>query len=170
MKLYRIYYVLDEDKSPLPEPLLYAITDDKEKVKLFKEQRSSKYYTIKVSDLPKKDALTVMDKCKGQLLTITKFFSTLLNIDVVCTRREEADIVLHSQDIITKEVKKYMINPAIFKSSILSNLIDIDYVEFYKYFHPYITMDDMSDTLDGLSRIDELNLFIFKYGWSLKKK
>ena len=34
MKLYRIYYVLDEDKSPLPEPLLYAITDDKEKVKL----------------------------------------------------------------------------------------------------------------------------------------
>ena len=86
------------------------------------------------------------------------------------TRREEDEIVLHSKDIITKEVKKYMINPAIFKSSILSNLIDIDYVEFYKYFHPYITMDDMSDTLDGLSRIDELNLFIFKYGWSLKKK
>lgn len=170
MKLYRIYYVLDEDEVPLPEPLLYGLTNKKSIIKLFEKQRSSKFYTIKVSEMSDKEAFVIMDNCKSQLLTTTKFHSKYSNIDIVCTRQEEADIVLHSQDIVMKEIRKHMMNPNLFKKSLLSDMKELDYLYFYKFFNPLFRYKESMIINNDLMDIDELDLFIFKYGWSLKKK
>lgn len=171
MKIYRIYVVYDEDGDGLEEPLIYGFTNDEKLINLFKKQRDMNKFHIRVNNIDKKENLTMLDTYKGYNLTYAGFKHTSDITYVVCTRREEESIVLNGEQMLLDEIEKWLLNPEIFTNKALRKISDISYLVFYKYIvEPVSCMYSgvNTDKLDmAIYDVDELNLFIKKYGWSL---
>ena len=173
-KLYRVYVIRDEDDNNLKEPLLYGVTNNKDIIDKFKKQRDMSKFHIRVTTEDKKLTLNVVDRFKGYMLVNAGFKHKSNFVNIVCTAREEEEIALAGDQILLDEIKKHLINPEVLQDKYIEYLYAIGYLEFYKYI-----IEPLSPMYEGINNeylnygiydIDELNMFISKYGWSLKQK
>lgn len=179
MKVYQFFKVASLD-GPLPEPILYAFTNDKELSNAFTNTRNMKLFAKQVIDIPKKEYKEFADKHSGYILGSCGFTTrSALSFDreqivrFVATRSEEQFVYTSSDKIITELSKHTKECGEIFNNDLLKALNILNYFDILTfsmkneyYFYPAAT--EFNDVQDLNLKYDMLELFVYFFGDTIK--
>lgn len=179
MKVYQFFQIATLN-GPLPEPILYAFTNDKELSIAFINTRNMKLFAKQVIDIPKKEYKEFADKHRGYILGSCGFTtrSTLLSdreqiVRFVATRSEEQFVYTSSDKIITELSKHTKECSEIFNDDLLKALNILNYFDILTfsmkneyYFYPAST--EFNDVQDLNLKYDMLELFVYFFGDTIK--
>ena len=179
MKVYQFFKVASLN-GPLPEPMLYAFTNDKELSTAFTNTRNMKLFAKQVIDIPKKEYKEFADKHSGYILGSCGFTTrSTLSFDreqiarFVATRSEEQFVYTSSDKIITELSKHTKECSEIFNDDLLKALNILNYFDILTfsmkneyYFYPAAT--EFNDVQDLNLKYDMLELFVYFFGDTIK--
>ena len=171
-------------------PSIYAISNDKELIKEFKNSRNMNKFIIRNIKISKEEFNSIKKKHLNYFLKKSFFKTYNMNsslpkvVHIITTYKEELDVFQKSDVIITSYLpdfpdEMYTFNDNI--TEILKKLVYYNMLSFYAvekkwqyenmiYFENDIGEGDYEYTGDDFFEIDELNLFIKLYGDTLKMK
>lgn len=172
--------------------VIYGITDDKEKAKMFESVRDMKVFEKRVEHMCRSDYIEFSNKhrdCvleKTTLLTHTGYpkstkiedlSSTFLDYSIVITFLEKMSIEEVTGDIYKILGEYYnveLLSPKYFTDEFKKALTKLAYDSVYYYQSldtkgvvDDIDVDTIDKSLNQLSSVDELQVFIFMYGHTL---
>lgn len=183
MKLWKFYKVPDEDEVNKEYPL-YAVTNEKDIAKEFKETRNMEKFIVQVSKDEPKNAIADFINSNYEMLLKRRDFTTgviakngkfdLRTAKIVCTDYEYVSICENPEiliDIAREEFWYNILPPYIFKKKVLEALRVLEYHLWYKlYTVEFNQLIDPSD--DDYSapdaQVDELACFIRFFGDTFK--
>lgn len=179
----KVYFIYKRDK--VNAPILYAITDKKELKNSFIEERKKSLFVIKSREISKDEFRDLMREHSSYLLGRRGFvtkpsseYSGLQKTDVVyitASQFEEMEVFTKTDSIVL-DISRYTDEiAACFNRKVMKALYTLKYYDIvsyrnnmlntYNYFtEPLINVDD--DNCDY--RIDELGVFIYLFGHTMK--
>lgn len=164
--MYAIYWNFG-DSSEL-SPIFYGFTDNKEYLKLFKEQRDMNYYVIiKLIDDDKKSFIKLGKTYPGRqlclrTLTTKDSENNIKQVDIVMTDKEDTDLFIIENKLMTEMIEEPL--SKLFNSTMM-------------WTQKYIFNDELNDAIRILwskelnpkeVHIDQLALFISLHNSHMK--
>ena len=177
-----VYFIYKNDK--INSPSLYAITDKKELKKSFMEERKKSLFIVKERELNKDEFKDIMKNNSNYLLErrgfITKPSSSNSLLEKRCevylttTSYEEMDVYIKSDSVVL-EIAKYTDEVStVFNDKLTKALYKLKYFDVMSYknsvfnvYNPYVEPLSYKDGTE-IFRIDELGMFIYLYGNTMK--
>lgn len=155
------------------EPVLYGYTDDKLRASIFQLYRPNLIEIKK--DISRTEYNDVKDTLRNKEI-IPHEFSTGKNhfnttkVMQVATVEEVLNIVLHKEDIVLRELSKYVLPIEIFSDKVQKALRSIGYDEVLRYQEEVVVFPpDERKSTNFSFEIDELGLFVQLYGSTMQK-
>lgn len=179
MKVYQFFQIATLN-GPLPEPMLYAFTNDKELSNAFTNTRNMKLFAKQVINIPKKEYKEFADKHRGYILGSCGFTTrSTLSFDreqiarFVATRSEEQFVYTSSDKIITELSKHTKECSEIFNDDLIKALKILNYFDIFTFsmkneYYFYPTATEFNDTQDLNLKYDMLELFVYFFGDTIK--
>lgn len=179
MKVYQFFKIASLD-GPLPEPILYAFTNDKELSNAFTNTRNMKLFAKQIIDIPKKEYKEFADKHSGYILGSCGFttrstlsFNREQIARFVTTRSEEQFVYTSSDKIITELSKHTKECSEIFNDDLIKALKILNYFDIFTFsmkneYYFYPTATEFNDTQDLNLKYDMLELFVYFFGDTIK--
>ena len=179
MKVYQFFQIATLN-GPLPEPILYAFTNDKELSNAFTNTRNMKLFAKQVINIPKKEYKEFADKHRGYILGSCGFTTrSTLSFDreqiarFVATRSEEQFVYTSSDKIITELSKHTKECSEIFNDDLIKALKILNYFDIFTFsmkneYYFYPTATEFNDTQDLNLKYDMLELFVYFFGDTIK--
>lgn len=169
MKLYLFYLIKNSLKQEIDVPFIYAISDEKRLAKAFKKTRDMSLFHYKVIECDRNDGMRMIDSCKDCNITCASFSEISgTKCDVICTWKEEREILLNQKSIILNLMSKSILDIRCFTKEGLKILNKSDYNRFYEA-KRLRNSNLFLDFFDLDMTFDELLLFIRVYGWTLRE-
>lgn len=173
--IYIIYKIASNEGVPLPEPLLYAVTDKKELYKEFVRQRNMNLFTVTKKDTTKEEEETFYRRHSSYYLAEREYPDGINKNDpryTIVSSLHEYSHVIHSESEAAFEVSKsfkrgyyYMLSDELKAALDARMYSDVSlYVEFMdRYFIP------STDMMDERPRISTsmFQVFMYIYGDTL---
>ena len=188
MKIY-LFFEIGNRVRKYDEPRLYAWTYNKKIAERFKEERDmEKIFRLKIKSVNKNNGLRDFeDRYSKYRLVNIGFYTKKLNDDgvfikesikLVGTMKEEDSIILGGDELFNREISKYI--------NIYTEALKPKYLEslnFFKYFHYSVSLrkvtsydfyagiiENVESGIDPFPEIDELSMFLYFYGYTMKLK
>lgn len=178
----KVYFIYKNDK--INSPSLYAITDKKDLKNSFMKERKKSLFVVKERELNKDEYNEIMKSSRSYLLGRRGFvtkpssgYSTLkerCEVYLTATSKEEMDVFIKT-DAVMLEVSKYTDEVSeVFNTKLMKALNTLKYYDLLAYrnnvynTYSYFTQPLESTISSSDFKIDELGVFLYFYGYTLK--
>ena len=185
--LYKFYlFNTVKHSSEKLTPILYAFTTDKKLYKKFKSFRDMDKFEIIKTDVTDDELIDFAHfNHKHELKEIVlktrhpEFFNKISKVSIVGTRSEEEGVAFLVEDFFSQVKKAFKVNPILFNDEYKELLDNIGYTSLYKWvksfsidgFYSMRDFDEITDFSRNITSnfdFDEFNLFLAKYGGTMK--
>ena len=182
VSMKKVYFIYKRDK--INAPVLYAITDKKELKNSFVEERKKSLFVVKKREISKDEFIELMKQHSSYLLGRRGFvtkpsseYSALKKLEVVyitATQYEEMEVFTKTDSVIL-DLSKYTDEiSACFNRKLIEALYTLKYYDVVSYCnnmlntYNYFTEPLVNVGEDCDYRIDELGVFIYLFGYTMK--